>query len=121
MWHTENFVSPARALEIVERLIVASTEKRKVADVAFNLGLCHRHACMLRLLRSFFIQRCRGREFVQNGMSVGETIVDRRQLFLVIDGDETLARRSVKRFRLTILIPAEVEIADVVLNLAGRK
>ena len=58
---------------------------------------------------------------MQNNVRVGETVVDSRELFFVIDGDEALARRRVKLFRFDVLIAAKIKIADVVLYLSGRK
>src|SRR5262249_7142713 len=121
MRHAQNLVPTARALEIIERLIIATAKEGKVSDVSLDLGLRYRHTCVLCLSRSFFVQRCRRSKSVKNRMSVGETVVDRRQLFLILNCDEAFARRGVKRFRFTILIAAKVEIADVVLDLSGRE
>ena len=56
---------------------------------------------------------------MQNSVSVGETVVDSGELFLVIDGNKTFARRGLKLLRFQILIASKIKIADVVFDLSG--
>jgi hypothetical protein len=58
---------------------------------------------------------------VQDNVRVGETVVDGRELFFVIEGDEAFARCRVKLFGFDVLIAPEVEITDVVFDLSRRE
>ena len=52
-------------------------------------------------------------------MSIRETIIDRRKLFLIVERGKTFARGVLKYFRVVIAIAAKVQIADVVFDLSG--
>ena len=58
---------------------------------------------------------------MEDNVRVGEAIIDRCELFLVIECDEAFARGRLKIFRFDVLIAPEIKIADVVFDLPGGK
>ncbi len=52
-------------------------------------------------------------------MSISETVIDGRELFLIIKCGKTFARSVLKYFRIVIAVATKVKVADVVLDLAG--
>src|SRR5262249_978784 len=117
----QRHVTLSRTLEIIERAIVATLQECKQTDIAFDPSKRHRlsggFGLLQRLIKKFF----GGFELMQECVSIGQTIIDGRKLFLIVERRKTLPRGVLKYFRIVITIAAKVQVTDVVLDLAGSQ
>jgi hypothetical protein len=117
--HAERGVAAARAFEQIERAVVAPLREREVTHVAFDLGERHVEAGGLGDGERLPVELVGGAEFVEERVRVGEAVVDLGELVAVVERGEAFARERLEFFGLAVAVAAEVDVADVVLDLAG--
>ncbi len=96
-------------------------EEREVAHARLDLGLRDGEAGRFGVPQRALVESLGGAEVVLERAQEGEAVVRLRQLELVADGDETLARGELKLLGLLVTPAPDVQVADVLLDLAGHQ
>ena len=121
MRHAERGVAAARALQQVERAVVAPLEESEAPHAGLDLGLRDGEAGAARAPQGQFVELFGGAEVVAEGVEVCERVLDDGELLEVARGEEARARELEVVLGLAVAVAPPAEVSDVVLDAArGR-